>query len=349
MNILNALTFILLLGSIEKKPVTISEVSLVKEPSLYLETTVTGPFFEADKWDRLTIRTIPDPNEIGPRWWEVYLDPERVSDGGPLRPGHYEAAFENTGGVMEFYRDGTLVQDGEPAPYMNEFMGTCLDSNSGRLKILFDQWTGGATTPGSDEVYSFDPQSGKILGRTYEWIEGSGRDDHIDCAEDETTGSFGESFHPCSCAGKIDGEDYFSATSKIRNARTIQNPISEADFSSLLARISDTRPIFERFDDISLEIQRFESAKFEVVTIIYEESRLYADCQFVFVRRVGGSEWVRVHDAPGTSKGFPKATIHGFVDDDVLDITMAPEWSYWPKLKRVKKNLGDWMLNPDTD
>lgn len=98
-----------------------------------------------------------------------------------------------------------------------------------------------------------------------------------------------------------------------------------------------------------MDVQRFESSSFEVVAINYEDrEKLYGSSQTIFLRRVGDGYWVRVHVAPESSKGFHKATIHGFVDKDVLDLTMnIEEWSYWGKLERVRKNIREWWREAD--
>ncbi len=348
MKLLIALAFILSLARAEELPVTISEVSIVEGPPLSFEFTITGPFFDEHKMERLTIRGIP--HELA-RDYKSYLNPEVVRS--PIGPEHLAMAFRYGSNRLEFYRDGELVHAGDGGGMTSYLSEVCIDPGSGRLRLMFNLWSGSASIPGRDDIFYFVPGKG-IVSKTLAWHEY--RVTTIDCAEDETRWEegappweWGESFRPCRCAGRIDGEDYFSAASEIISAETIENPISEADFSSLLSRIGGWEKVLDRFEGTAVDVQRFESSKFEVVAITYEDSlRAFGSSQTIFVHRVGDGYWVRVYAAPETSKGFLKATIHGLVNEDVLDLTMnVDETPYWGRFERVTKNLREWWQEAD--
>ena len=316
--------------------VTIGEVSVVEGPPLYLEFTITGPFFEADKADRLTIRGIPDSVD------DLYfLDPE-------LEYYNLERAFTYGSQDLEFYRGEELISTTYGGGTTTSLSVSCIDPESQRLRITFDIWHGEASLPGRGRVFYFEPGKG-ISDYRFHWVERP--PDNIDCAEGETQRwKRGESFHPCSCAGRLKGEDYVSALAAIRGTTSLENPISEADFSAFLARIDGARPYIDQDQHADLDIERYESSKFEVVVITYEDRRnLYVDDQNIFVRRVRGSEWVRVHNAPMRRAILLTASIHGFVDEEVLDVSVYTQDRPWPEERRVQKNLGEWMRNPGPD
>lgn len=316
--------------------VTISKISVVEGPPLYFEFTITGPFFDADAADRLTIRGIP--GEFNTEHLN-YLSPERYYLDGAFRYGSQQ---------LEFYRGDDLVSTTYGGGRTTSLSGVCIDPDSQRLRITFDLWDGGATIGASTNVFYARPGNG-IADYRISWVD-QFPDNTFDCAEGQKLRwAPDESFHPCRCAGRLKGEDYVSALTAIGSASSLENPISEADFTAMLARIDVARPYIDQDQDADFKIQRYESSKFEVVVITYEEDvNLYVDQQTIFVRRVRGGEWVRVHDALVTSKGLHEATIHGFVDEEVLDLSMNPDGSgYWPRRERVKKNLEEWMRNPD--
>ena len=291
--------------------VTIGEVSVVEGPPLHLEFTITGPFFEADQADRLTIRGIPAGLD------DLYfLDPEYYN---------LEGAFTYGSQDLEFYRGEELIGTAGGGGTTTSLSVACIDPESQHLRITFDLWHGEASLPARGRVFYFEPGKG-ISDYRFHWVERP--PDNIDCAEGETQGwKRGESFHPCSCAGRLKGEDYVSALAAIRDTTSLENPISEADFSALLARIDGARPYVDQDQHADLDIDRFESSQFEVVVITYiDRSNMYVDAQTIFVRRVRGGEWVRVHNAPWTRQaGLLTASIHGFVDEEVLDLSVYAE------------------------
>ena len=320
--------------------VTISEISVVEGPPMYFEFTINGPFFDADAADRLTIRGIPDESETEHL---IYLRPE--SEGHNL-----DGAFRYGSQQLEFYRGEELVSTTYGGARTTSLSGVCIDPDSQRLRITFDLWDGGATIGASTNVF-YSRLGNGISDYRISWVD-QFPDNTFDCAEGQKLRwTRDESFHPCRCAGRLKGEDYVSALAAIRSASSLENPISEADFTALLARIDVARPYLDQDQYADLNIQRYESSKFEVVVITYEDDvNLYVDSQTIFVRRVRGGEWVRVHNALVTSKGLHAASIHGFVDEEVLDLSMNPDGSgYWPRQERVKKNLEEWMRNPDPD
>ena len=320
--------------------VTISKMSLVEGPPVHFEFTITGPFFDADAADRLTIRGIHDGSDIDPL---NHLPPESEWD-------NLDGTLMNGARQLEFYRGEELVSTTYGGARITYLSGVCIDPDSQRLRITFDRWNGEATIGASTNVFYARPGNG-IADYRISWVDRF-PDNTFDCAEGQKlVWTRDESFHPCRCAGRLKGEDYVSALTAIGSASSLENPISKADFTALLARIDVARPYIDQDQNADLKIQRYESSKFEVVVITYKEDvNLYVDQQTIFVRRVRGGEWVRVHDALVTSKGLHEATIHGFVDEEVLDLSMNPDGSgYWPRWERVKKNLEEWMRNPDPD
>lgn len=316
--------------------VTIGEVSVVEGPPLYLEFTITGPFFEADTPDRLTIRGIPaDVENL------YYLDPESEYY-------NLESAFTYGAQDLEFYRGTQRIGTAPGGGVFSALSAACIDPASQRLRITFDMWHGEASLPARGRVFYYDTGKGLSDYRFY-WAERP--PDHLHCAEgDMQRWTRGERFQPCSCAGRLKGDDYVSALAAIEGASSLENPIPDADFNALLARIDGVRPYIDEDQDIALDIERYDSPKFEVVMITYDNrSDLYVDDQTIFVRRVMGSEWIRVHSAPSWRGGSLAASIHGFVNEEVLDITVYLDDAPRPEERRMRRNLGEWMRNPDRD
>lgn len=163
MKALIALVPVLSLACAERQPVTISEVSVVEGPPLSFEFTITGPFFEEHKMERLTIRGLPE------EWkddYKYYLDPEiRGSPPGPNDPAK---AFTYGSDRLEFYRDGELVHAGGGGGQTTYLSDVCIDPGSGRLRLTFDMWSGSATVPGRDDIFYFVPGKG-IVSTTFAW------------------------------------------------------------------------------------------------------------------------------------------------------------------------------------
>ena len=308
--------------------VTISKMAVVEGPPLYFEFTISGPFFDADAADRLTIRGIP--HEFNTEHLN-YLSPE-------TEWYNLDGAFRYGSQQLEFYRGEELVSTTYGGGQTTSLSGVCIDPDSQRLRIIFDLWSGGATIGASTNVFYSRPGDG-ISDYRISWADWL-PDNTFDCAEGQKLRwTRDEGFHPCRCAGRLKGEDYVSALNAISSASSLENPIAEADFTALLTRIDVARPYIDQDQNADLSIQRYESSKFEVVVITYKEDvNLYVDEQIIFVRRVRGGEWVRVHNALVTSKGLHAATIHGFVDEEVLDLSMNPDgWSLWPRQERGEK------------
>ena len=77
-----------------------------------------------------------------------------------------------------------------------------------------------------------------------------------------------------------------------------------------------------RWDAYShLDIQRFESPKYAVVSLTFlDRTSVYGSFQQVFVRRANEDVWAEVFNQQSGQYGFNTTTIHGFHDEITLDL-----------------------------
>ncbi|MCY3682954.1 MAG: hypothetical protein OXH16_16270 [Gemmatimonadetes bacterium] len=320
------------------QPIGVSDISVDRGPPVrYSEFTVTGPFFQSQKADRIKIRAVPSeyaPYEIG-----SYANKE---NGWPL------GVFMYGSQRLEFYHDEALI-DVLRGSYKNEIEGACLDPETGLLKIVMHSWDGGASNPGTASVVYFDPNK-RIIQKTVAWSEGGVPTFH--CSEGESSWQWGGHFLPCQCGGRVAKGAYFTTLDEVvldiprfypDNDRG-QRRIEIDTFSSLLSQISRIEPFTQWDTTSSLDVQCFESSRFTVAVITYTDHANVYNCeQTTYVRRRTDDFWVPVYTAPVSSKAFHTLEIHGFIDDENLDITMCVADCYWwGKHDRVTKNVVEW-------
>ena len=313
-------------GDRYKDPVTTSALSAVVEPSVYAEFSFTGPFFGKHE-NRVTVRAVPS----GHRNIGSYLEPKPVP----------ESIFRYGSDRLVFYKDGDQIHDGFGA-YRTDVRGICFDPESERLRLLMDFWHGGASDPGQDVVFYFDPASG-IVSESVSNIEGS--PSLFDCSDAESVWADDGSFLPCLCAGKADNNEYRSRLENmVLELDRLSHRTSGAPFHNLLLDIGRLEPWVQWDALTTLDVKRFESSKFEVVVITYRDhTDVYRCNQITFVRRLPDEYFVPVYEAGVSSKAFNTLTIHGFVDTEVLDLTMCvDDCDWWGRHDRVTKNVGDW-------
>ena len=316
---------------------SVSDISVVKGPTPYSEFSITGPFFQAQKADRIKIRAVP----------AEYAFSGGLADTANIAPQKF---FAYGSQLLEYYHEGTLVYVDNNRQYLNRIDGVCLDPESGRLRILIYSWGGGATSPGGRYVVFFVPNVG-FVQKSAAWIEGPMR--LVDCNESESGRQADGRFLPCRCIGRASESTYNSTLDEVKrrlyrlNYRRDDAPtrINDDAFSSLLSRISRLKPFVQWDAQSRLDVQRVESTKFTVVTITYADlANIYGSAQTTFVRRRTDDFWVSVYDAPVSSKGFNKVTVHGFVDDENLDLEMCVEdCGWWGRYDRLNRNVADWL------
>ena len=315
-------------GDRYKDPVTVSGISAEVNPSVYSEFSFTGPFF--GRSNKVTVRAVPDdpedPNIAG------YMAPELVPSG----------IFTYGAQRLEFYRDQELV-DVYPGHYRTEILGVCYDPETIRLRLLLNFWSGSATIPGQDRVVYFDRNAGTIVGESVSMVEGTPT--MVDCSDDESSWEWDASFFPCVCAGRATNSEYRPRLAEIvREISRLSERSSGASLYNLFFDIARLEPWVRWDAGTDLDVQRFESSKFEVVVITHEDHLdVYNSDQITFVRRRADDYFVPVHKAGVSSKAFNTLTIHGFVHDEVLDVTMCvDDCNWWGRHERVTKNVGDW-------
>ena len=121
-------------------------------------------------------------------------------------------------------------------------------------------------------------------------------------------------------------------------------------FSELLSRAADLEP-FIWWDAYShFDIRRFESSTYAIVSLTFlDRTSAYGSFQQVFARRLSEDMWTRVHSINGNQKSFNSAEIHGFIDDDTLDINMCvDDCDWWGRHERVRKNVDEWLQETDS-
>ena len=320
------------------QPIGVSDISVDRGPPVrYSEFTVTGPFFQSLKADRIKIRAVP--SEHAHSVIDVYTEKENYSPLGIFTYGSQR---------LEFYHDGPLIGV-LIGSYKNEIQGACLDPETGLLRIVMHSWDGGATDPGTTSVVYFNPNK-RIIQKTVANYDGNVPT--LLCSEGESSWQWGGHFLPCQCVGRVAKDAYSITLDEV--VRKIpgfypdrdggQRRIEIDTFSSLLSQISRIE-LFTQWDATSsLDVQRFESSRFTVAVITYEDHANVYNCeQTTYVRERTDDFWVPVYAAQVSSKGFHTLEIHGFIDDENLDITMCvADCGWWGKHDRVTKNVVEW-------
>ena len=321
------------------QPIGVSDISGDWGPPVrYSEFTVTGPFFQSQKADRIKIRAVPA--EYADYIIDHYANKENLS---PLMIFIYGSQR------LEFYHDGALIDDLSGGSITTRIKGACLDPETGLLKIVMHSWSGGAPDPGTTSVVYFDPNKQIIREPVAHY---DGYVPMLLCSEGESSWQWGGHFLPCQCVGRVARGAYFTTLDEVVfDIRDFypdndggQTRIEIDTFSSLLSRISRIEPFTQWDTTSSLDVQRFESSKFMVAVITYSgHVRRYDSKQVTYVRGRTDDFWVPVYTAPVSSKAFHALEIHGFIDDENLDITMCvADCDWWGKHDRVTKNVVEW-------
>ncbi len=315
-----------------KDPVTVSDISVVVEPSLYSEFSFNGPFFPwSTRKSRVTIRGLPDPRD------DYNVSRYLNAPDGPVPSG----IFWYGSNRLAFYADGRLV-DVIPGSYKNTVTGVCFDPESDRLRLLMNYWSGGAPDPGYDIVL-YSGHNYILVEETTSHVDSG--PELVDCSDDESVWEWDDSFFPCLCAGKAADNEYHTRVKEVLAEIGRLSRRSRAWLQNLLPDIARLQPWVQWDIYTKLEVQRFESSKFEVVLVTYQDHLNSDQCaETLFVRRLGDEYHVPVYEVVGgEASHFNTVQIHGFVDDEVLEVTLWVEGRYgWEKTERVTKNLRKW-------
>ena len=319
------------------QPISVSDISVKEGPTLHSEFSVTGPFFQTQEADRIKIRAVPSQfAEI-----DAYTVKENFRPSGIFTYGSQR---------LEFYHNEALIDSLQGGSQTNRIEGACLDSEFGRLKIVMHSWDGGASDPGRTSVVYFDT-NGRIVEEIVAWIDLT--TPIFRCSENESPWQWGGRFLPCQCIGRADKDAYSVSMDEVVREMGRFDPdmfgaetrIDEGIFSSLLSRISRIKPFTQWDAGSSIDAQHFESSKFEVAWIKYtDHADVYGCEQYTYVRRRTDDFWVPVYSAQVSSKGFNAMRIHGFVDDENLDIDICVKFcNSWGNYERLTRNVADWQ------
>ena len=321
------------------QPIGVSDISVDWGPPVrYSEFTVTGPFFQSLKADRIKIRAVPSEHahdDFGIGAYNENSSPIDIFTDGSQR--------------LEFYHDGALIDVLYGGLLSNYINGACLDPETGLLKIFMHSWDGGATDPGTTSVVYFDSNK-RIVQETVVWYDGNVPT--FLCSEGESSWEWGGQFLPCQCVGRVVRDAYSTTMDEVvrkigrftPDNDGVQTRIEIYTFSSLLSRISRIEPFTQWDATSSLDVQHFESSRFMVTVITYQDhANVYNCVQTTYVRGRTDDFWVPVYTAPVSSKGFHTLEIHGFIDDENLDIDMCvADCGWWGKYDRVTRNVVEW-------
>ncbi len=310
------------------QPIGVSDISVAWGSTVrYSEFTVTGPFFQSLKADRIKIRAVP--SEYGHYIIDLYKNtrsPRSIFTDGSQR--------------LEFYHDGALIDVLYGGRHSTNIEGACLDPETGLLKIVMHSWDGGAPNPGTTSVVYFDSNK-EISQEDVAYYDGNVPTRL--CSEGESSWEWGGQFLPCQCVGRAVRDAYSTTLDKV--VREIDRFKPDIDtFSSLLSRISRIEPFTQWDTTSSLDVQHFESSRFTVAVITYTDHLNVYNCeQTTYVRGRTDDFWVPVYAAQVSSRGFHTLTIHGFIDDENLDIYMCVADCDWKgKYDRVTMNVEEW-------
>ena len=320
------------------RSISVSDVSVEWWPAQYSEFNVTGPFFRMQQADRIKIRAVPSE-------FAEFLGFTRDTENGSP-PG----AFTYGSQRLEFYHEGALIDSLAGGAHSNRVEGACLDPKSGLLKVVMHNWDGGATDPGTVSVVYFGPDK-RIIAETVSWY---GLEvPMLLCSEGESSWQWGAHFTPCLCVGRAAGDAYSTTMNDVvgeirrinRKNGGAQTRIDRDAFSSLLAQISRIEPFTEWDATSSLDVQRFESPGFTVVAIAYRDYAYVSNSvQTTYVRRRDDVYWIPVFSEEGSLKAFNPLKIHGFIDDNTLEISKCAAWCDSPEgtYRRVTRNVAEW-------
>ena len=315
------------------QPIGVSDISVAWGPPVrYSEFTVTGPFFQSLKADRIKIRAVPSEHAHSDFGIGSYAKNEEGSPFGIFTYGSQR---------LEFYHDGALIGVLSGGSHSTNIEGACLDPETGLLKIVRHSWDGGAPNPGTTSVVYFDSNK-EIIQKTVAYYDGNVPTRL--CSEGESSWEWGGQFLPCQCVGRAVRDAYSTTLDKVvREIDRFIKPDIDT-FSSLLSRIARIEPFTQWDTTSSLDVQRFESSRFTVAVITYTDHLNLYNCeQTTYVRGRTDDFWVPVYAAQVSSRGFHTLTIHGFIDDENLDIYMCvANCGWWGKYDRVTLNVEEW-------
>lgn len=324
----------------DPQSISVSNISVVERFLLVSEFTVTGPFFHRQKSDRIKIRAVL---------------PEASLYHGPFYTGSSEIdpldAFIYGSQQLEFYHDGALIDVVKGGLVTNRITGACLDPETGRLKIVLQSWDGGFSDPGDASVVYFDSNR-RVVKESVHWY--GGQVPMLLCSEGESSWQWGGQFLPCQCIGRAVKNAHSTTMDDV--VRELNRFSSEHDsartridsdsLSSLLSEISRLKPVTQWDATASLEVERFESSKFAVAVITYtNHAHVYEGVQTTLVRQRADDSWQLMYFKEGARRGFNPLKIHGFVDEETLDISKCVAWcdSWDGTYERVTENIAEKM------
>ena len=275
-------------ADVEPQPIKLSDPLVFTGPSLYVELSLTGPFFEPDKAETLTIRG--NPYRARASWPSDF---EMVA-GAPMY------ILRNYTSRIEYYRNGTLVTNiYQPHP---EIYGICLDPESRRLKILMNSWSGAAGAAVSKEAVYFVPDVGFVSDVLYS--SDISPPSPVNCSENEQIWPEGsKQFIPCQCAGQSADQPYLPTLDELVDDIAYQDEIGTDTLSALLSRLARLQPFMWWDASSIIDTQQFNSSKFSIVAITYHsKADIYDSVQLIFGRRLTDNFWTQVYEIRLNSK-----------------------------------------------
>ena len=297
----------------------------------HVEIGFTGPFAEAGSNERFSVRIYPSQPVDEEDWPEDRLASFAVGDG----------RFPDLRNVdrVEHLRGEELLGEPSGPTYLLDFWGVCLDPGSGRIRTLFESWSGSASTPSRISTRGFDPERG-LVANTLADTETAPIS--LDCSSGEAL--WGELFRPCSCsAGYERRRD--ELVESIREAVTeseSEGEVGEEAFSNLLARIDELLPFLYWDAHAHLEVDKFSSSEYSIVVLTYfSQASYWSSFQHMFVRRPTEHSWGHLYDAPMSSRYFGAAEVHRFVGEGILELEMCTD--YCASRVRVELDVERWI------
>ncbi len=314
----------------------------------YVEIAFTGPFAEAGRKERISVKIFPGEGAEE----DEYAWPEKSL-------AAFAAGDDSFPGVryvdrIEYLRGDALLGKGG-GTYHLDFWGVCLDPGSGRIKTVFNHWHGGASNPDGVYMDEFDPGRG-LVRESLTDVEGA--TPGLDCSPGEDL--WGEHFRPCSCAAGYPSrlgeltqeiEEATLARAEDISPRMVWNdPEIDvgaevlADLPDLLERVERISPFMNWDAREKIDVERFASSEYSIVVVTHI-SRIhhYGSFQHLFVWRPTEDAWTLLYNAPFSSGYFFAAEVYGFVREATLQLTLCPNDCDAMRRATVRLDMERWL------
>ena len=303
----------------------------------YVELALSGPFAEAGRNERFSVRFFPD------EWAEEDDFPKKLPTNSGAVPYLRNVARS------EYLRRGTSLGEVGGA-YHLDFLGICRDPGSERIKTVFKSWQGGASTAASTSTVEFDPDEGLVVTFLSDTESGYG---NLDCFPGERLWKEGgEDFRPCSCDHAYLAR-LADLVQDLEQAAELSGPgagVGEKELAGLLARVERISPFLDwdggtvqEWDvGTTLEVDEFTSSEYSLVVVTYSSGILYwSSFQYLFGRRNSDDVWELLYDAPLSSRAFQKVDIQGFIGAEILELEMC--CTSRGRHATVRIDVGQWL------